>query len=95
MIDEITIKDIQLFSKPQALRLWDVFFLGPFLIYAGTRKSGFHPIVKKGLIISGVMTMAYNGSNYILNEKRKASGTVVTKGPRPLLPRTPGGAYYE
>lgn len=94
-MDNITLKDIELFSKPQVLRLWDVFFLGPFLIYAGTRKSGFHPIVKKGLQISGALTIIYNGRNYLLNEKRKASGTVVTKGPRPLLLRTPGGANNE
>lgn len=93
-MDNITLKDIELFAKPQALRLWDVFFLGPFLIYAGTRKSGFHQVVKKGLVISGVMTMVYNGSNYILNEKRKAGGAMGGRGSAPAQTRILSRRYY-
>lgn len=67
---EIRLEDIEIFSKPQILRLWDVFFLGPFLIAAGIINKQ-HAIIKGGLIASGVVTIIYNGRNYILNERMK------------------------
>lgn len=62
--------DIEIFSKSQILRLWDVFFLGPFLILAGSVGKN-HIMIKTGLIISGALTIIYNGRNFLLNQKQK------------------------
>ena len=64
-----SLKDIELFAKPQALRLWDVFFFGPFLITAGMLNK--NKFIKTGLVAGGLMTMVYNGRNYLLNKKRE------------------------
>ena len=69
--NNITIKDIEVFSKPQALRLWDVFFLGPFLIYLGYTSKSMHGLARGGLVTTGALTILYNGRNYLLNEKAK------------------------
>lgn len=63
--------NLEPFMKPQALRLWDVFFLGPMLIYSGTRSKKLPPLLRGGLVVSGILTMGYNGRNYLLNEKMK------------------------
>ena len=76
-LNNITRQDIERFSKPQVLRLWDVFFLGPMLILSGASAKKLHPLLKFGLIISGSLTIIYNGRNYLLNEKA-AAGPIPT-----------------
>jgi hypothetical protein len=53
-------------SKSQSLRLWDVFWLGPFLIYYAlqTRKS--MGSLADLMLLAGVLTIAYNWRNYRL-----------------------------
>jgi hypothetical protein len=50
-------------AKSQYFRLWDVFALGPFLIYYGTqtKRMGALSIL---LIVAGALTIAYNLQNY-------------------------------
>lgn len=50
--------------KPQSVRLADVFFIGPFMIYAAG-KSKLNKIDRATLIGLGVATILYNGYNYI------------------------------
>jgi hypothetical protein len=58
-------------KKSQGVRLWDVFFLGPVMMYIGwTNKI---PAWQKALLISaGALTVYYNGGNYLRNLKQNA-----------------------
>lgn len=59
-------------QKGQLIRLADVFFIGPFLIYVGF-KQGISKSDKYLLIGIGVATIAYNAYNFIeiYNKDRK------------------------
>lgn len=54
--------------KPQWVRNFDVFILGPFMVYAGTRKT-LPKWARILLIASGVLTSWYNQRNYLIYEK--------------------------
>lgn len=59
-----TVKEI---SKSQNVRLFDVFVLGPLMVYAGIK----HPNpVNKLIAIAGVGTIIYNLNNYLLNRSK-------------------------
>lgn len=49
-------------SKTQWVRLLDIFFFGPILIYVGIRESNL--ALKVILILMGASTMSYNLRNY-------------------------------
>lgn len=53
-------------SKSQTIRLTDVLFIGPLMIYAGSQKK-ISPFVDSALIALGICTIMYNGRNYLLN----------------------------
>jgi hypothetical protein len=55
--------------KPQWVRTMDVFLLGPFLVWAGSRKSALPGWARLLLIASGVATSYYNQRNYLIYEK--------------------------
>jgi len=55
-------------TNVQLVRLADVFLIGPFLIYAGTRKELLQNI-RFGLIAVGIGTIVYNGYNYLKNAR--------------------------
>ena len=55
--------------KTQQVRLMDVFFLGPFMVYASTVISPRHQEIKFILAASGVLTSLYNGKNYLAVQK--------------------------
>lgn len=68
IIDEETQETITEVSKSQNIRLLDVFFIGPAMIYAGTFKS--LPLwLRITLIGTGAATVIYNGKNFIANRK--------------------------
>lgn len=53
-------------SKSQWVRLLDVFVLGPFMIYYAiltAKEVGVE--MAAGLFVAGVLTIVYNGINYI------------------------------
>jgi len=52
----------------QTVRLLDVFFIAPFLIYVGSNKSLSTP-VRATLWGIGLATLFYNGHHYIKNKK--------------------------
>ena len=52
----------------QQVRLMDVFVITPFLLWASTKTS--HKQVKYGLIALGILTLTYNGVNYLKNIKK-------------------------
>jgi hypothetical protein len=52
--------------KPQAVRLFDVFFLGPLMWYAGSRlRRDGHQGLGASLQFFGITTALYNGANYL------------------------------
>lgn len=54
-------------QKSQMLRLWDVFMLGPIMIYVGAnRLKGWE---RNFIVSAGILTMIYNGKNYLENKK--------------------------
>jgi len=53
------------------VRVADVVFIGPFMIYAGARKSNLPPWARIGLIVLGGSTIIYNGRNYLINKGRE------------------------
>jgi hypothetical protein len=53
--------------KAQPVRLFDVFILAPFMIYAGLNANT--PFLRNGLIIGGVGTAVYNWRNYQLMQQ--------------------------
>jgi hypothetical protein len=53
----------------QEIRLIDVFFIAPVLIYAGTREE-LPKALKVTLVVLGVATFLYNGHHFLLNAKK-------------------------
>ena len=53
--------------KTQTVRLIDVFFLGPFMIWAGMQLK--NDLAQIAMITSGLATMYYNGNNYLIVER--------------------------
>ena len=80
------------YSKHQYLRIWDVLFLGPFLISTGVRQSNLPQWVKTTLMVSGTFIIYFNGRNYIMNEKLKKEGSMKIL-PSKLLQQI--GVTYE
>tara|TARA_R110001599_G_scaffold171331_5_gene361987 strand:+ start:1209 stop:1433 length:225 start_codon:yes stop_codon:yes gene_type:complete len=65
--DTSTIKEYQ---KSQAVRLYDVFLLAPFLLYVGYKAKGLSKFQKYGVYFIGITTILYNGRNYLKNKNR-------------------------
>lgn len=53
----------------QHVRLIDVFFIAPVLIYAGFQPS-LPKALRVTLVVLGVATIIYNGHNYLINRKK-------------------------
>jgi hypothetical protein len=53
-------------KKSQIIRLVDVLFLGPFMIYAGTKLPS--KTLKITMVIAGALTVTYNLNNYLKNK---------------------------
>jgi len=59
--------------KSQTVRLIDVFALGPLMVYVGARAAGVPMWARVSLAVSGVLTVTYNGKNYLAKKKRFSS----------------------
>ena len=57
-------------SKTQAIRLADVFFIGPVMIVGGRRlaRRG-DQLIGDTLALLGIATIFYNGYNYVKNRR--------------------------
>jgi len=60
--------------KPQSVRLYDVFFIGPFLLYAANKKN-LSKVDRATLIGIGIGTILYNGYNYIKKKQNENQKT--------------------
>lgn len=59
-------------QKTQGIRLLDVYFIGPAMTYAGWRLSRRGEGGLGGLLaFMGVLTVIYNGNNYLLNREQR------------------------
>jgi hypothetical protein len=56
-------------QKSQLLRIVDVIALGPLIIYASTRTQ--EKPLKTALLISGILVIANNATNFYFNLKNK------------------------
>lgn len=65
---EYTIKEVE---KSQFIRLVDVFFIAPVLIYVSYKANNLSNALRIILLIIGVSTLLYNGSNYLKNSTSK------------------------
>lgn len=52
-------------QKSQNVRLIDIFLLGPFMIYAGTKLPT--KTMQTIMIVSGILTITYNYNNFRKN----------------------------
>ena len=57
-------------EKSQSIRLWDVFFLAPFLVYIAWKKKPLSTGEKLSLTAIAAATAYYNGRNYLQNKAR-------------------------
>jgi hypothetical protein len=55
-------------EKTQAIRLIDIFAIGPALIYAGFSRK-FSPLFSDALTLTGILTIVYNGANYVAKQR--------------------------
>lgn len=55
-------------KKSQIVRLWDVFGLGPAMVYIGSTGK-LEPWEKLLLISAGLGTIYYNGTNFLKNRE--------------------------
>lgn len=51
--------------KSQAVRLVDVWALGPFMVWYGLRPSNVPELARGLMIVAGVATIVYNARNYL------------------------------
>ena len=56
-------------QKSQAVRLYDVFLLAPFLLYVGYKAKGLKDWERYGIYFIGLSTIWYNGRNYLKNKQ--------------------------
>ena len=68
MVTEEDKTNITEISKSQNIRLLDVFFIGPYMIYISKKAKGLSKLESFTLLVLGVATIFYNGKNYLSNK---------------------------
>ncbi len=61
---ESTLSKVDTLAAAQRVRLFDIYALGPVLLYASTRKAPLGRWTKRTLFIAGIMTIVYNWKKY-------------------------------
>lgn len=69
--------------KTQAIRLADVFVIGPLMMWGGMQLRGKHPRRGNLLALLGAGTVVYNGRNWWLKRRRLSK----SGGSRPPVAR--------
>ena len=57
--------------KAQPIRLLDVFFVGPLMVYGGRKVARTEPVAGNMLMLLGALTIWYNGKNYLRIEEER------------------------
>lgn len=55
---------IDTLASEQPRRKFDIYALGPFMLYAATRKKALGPWARRTLFVAGIMTIVYNWKAY-------------------------------
>ncbi len=63
------IEDLDSVAKTQKVRAFDIYALGPFLIWVSMRKKPLGRWTRRTLLVAGVMTVVYNWKRYRALEK--------------------------
>lgn len=58
------------YQKSQRVRLYDMFLLGPFLVYIAMKKGALTDWEKFGIGFIAITTILYNGRNYLKNREK-------------------------
>ncbi len=61
---ESSLTDFDALAASQKVRLFDIYALGPVLLYAATRKAPLGRWTKRTLFVAGIMTIVYNWKRY-------------------------------
>lgn len=64
--------------KAQTVRLIDVFLLGPFMMVVAKELSGWK---RDALFVSGLLTIVYNGQNYLRYRDGEETKRGAVSGP--------------
>jgi hypothetical protein len=57
--------------KTQIIRLADVALVGPLMIWAGGKAAEKNPVPGMALLLFGIGTIVFNGSNYLKIERAR------------------------
>jgi hypothetical protein len=57
--------------KTQIIRLADVVLVGPLMIWAGGKTAKKNPVPGMTLLLFGIGTIVFNGSNYLKIERSR------------------------
>jgi hypothetical protein len=57
--------------KPDAVRLIDVFALGPLMVWGGIQSAKSNRFLGVILAAGGALTIVYNGKNWLESQRRK------------------------
>lgn len=60
----MNLSDIDTLAKSQPVRLFDVYALGPFMMWYATKTPKMGRWPRRALFVSGFMTVLYNWQNY-------------------------------
>jgi|TARA_R110000744_G_scaffold156744_1_gene272442 dipeptide/tripeptide permease len=58
------------YQKSQAVRVWDIIFIAPFLVYIAYNTKRLKNWERTGLYVIGITTLLYNGRNYLKNKNK-------------------------
>lgn len=61
---ESSLNTFDALAASQKVRLFDIYALGPVLLYAATRKAPLGRWTKRTLFVAGIMTIVYNWKRY-------------------------------
>lgn len=79
--------------KPQWIRIADVTVIGPWMMYAGGRKSNLPAFFRLGLFVFGALTITYNGYNWIQINRQSPQG--IQETPTIAGSRSKGGCRWR
>lgn len=70
----MTLAELDATLKSQKVRAFDVYALGPFMLWYAMKSKGMGSWPRRTLFVAGVMTIVYNWGNY-----RKVQESIAAK----------------
>lgn len=64
MDPQTLLTDLEALAKSQKVRLFDMYFLGPFMAWYAFRSKGMGKWPRRALFSAGIYTVVYNLNNY-------------------------------